>query len=228
MYYLQSRYYNPEWGRFINADALGGQVGSLLSHNIFAYCQNNVANMGDPSGFMMVCMSDYGGISKPSTNKNITLKAAVASSIAAGDKIFEKIADCTIKTGKKLFNYITDLGHGSELYTETLAETNPIGAGIKKIGKIAGLASIAYSGTTVINDIIKGEYYSAVLDIASFVIGVGIGIGVTAITGALITISTPALLAGFIGVIGFGATVGLSMGVDYFIDKSKNKYYGRQ
>jgi RHS repeat-associated core domain len=24
LYYLNSRYYNPEWGRFINADALGG------------------------------------------------------------------------------------------------------------------------------------------------------------------------------------------------------------
>nr|WP_242876302.1 hypothetical protein [Desulfosporosinus hippei] len=23
---MQSRYYSPEWGRFINADALGGKV----------------------------------------------------------------------------------------------------------------------------------------------------------------------------------------------------------
>lgn len=29
-YYLQSRYYNPEWGRFLNADALGGSIGELL------------------------------------------------------------------------------------------------------------------------------------------------------------------------------------------------------
>ncbi|MCB8817703.1 hypothetical protein [Desulfosporosinus shakirovi] len=36
MYYLQSRYYSPEWGRFINAYALGGKVGDLLSHNVFA------------------------------------------------------------------------------------------------------------------------------------------------------------------------------------------------
>lgn len=33
LYYLNSRYYNPEWGRFMNADALGGQVAELLSHN---------------------------------------------------------------------------------------------------------------------------------------------------------------------------------------------------
>jgi hypothetical protein len=50
LYYLQSRYYNPEWGRFINADSEGGNVGQLLSHNLFAYCMNNPVNMIDPSG----------------------------------------------------------------------------------------------------------------------------------------------------------------------------------
>jgi RHS repeat-associated protein len=50
LYYLQSRYYNPEWGRFINADAIGGKVGELLSHNIFAYCRNNPVNMLDVNG----------------------------------------------------------------------------------------------------------------------------------------------------------------------------------
>jgi RHS repeat-associated protein len=50
LYYLQSRYYNPEWGRFINADDLGGTVGELLSHNVFAYCGNNPINREDPDG----------------------------------------------------------------------------------------------------------------------------------------------------------------------------------
>ena len=51
LYYLNSRYYNPEWGRFINADAAGGTIGELLSHNVFAYCLNNPVNMEDPSGY---------------------------------------------------------------------------------------------------------------------------------------------------------------------------------
>jgi len=50
LYYLDSRYYNPEWGRFINSDNLGGKIGDLLSHNVFAYCKNNPVNMSDPSG----------------------------------------------------------------------------------------------------------------------------------------------------------------------------------
>jgi RHS repeat-associated protein len=50
LYYLQSRYYNADWGRFINADSLLGETGDLLSHNMFAYCKNNPVNMDDPDG----------------------------------------------------------------------------------------------------------------------------------------------------------------------------------
>ncbi|MDL2206933.1 RHS repeat-associated core domain-containing protein [Eubacteriales bacterium OttesenSCG-928-N13] len=49
-YYLRSRYYNPEWGRFINEDSTYGKRGELLSHNMFAYCQNDPMNSIDPSG----------------------------------------------------------------------------------------------------------------------------------------------------------------------------------
>ena len=52
LYYLQSRYYNPEVGRFINADAIAylGADGTLLSYNLFTYCKNNPAMGYDPTG----------------------------------------------------------------------------------------------------------------------------------------------------------------------------------
>ena len=50
LYYLNARYYNPEWGRFINADGALGATGELLSYNMFAYCFNNPVNLEDPSG----------------------------------------------------------------------------------------------------------------------------------------------------------------------------------
>ena len=50
LYYLQSRYYNPEWGRFLNADALVATGQGMLGNNMFAYCGNNPANMVDANG----------------------------------------------------------------------------------------------------------------------------------------------------------------------------------
>ncbi|MDP4147166.1 MAG: DNRLRE domain-containing protein [Bacillota bacterium] len=50
LYYLQSRYYNADWCRFINADGIVGQTGKLLDHNLFAYCGNNPIMRKDPAG----------------------------------------------------------------------------------------------------------------------------------------------------------------------------------
>ena len=54
LYYLQSRYYNPEWGRFINADALVSTGQGVLGNNMFAYCNNNPANCVDTTGLLPV------------------------------------------------------------------------------------------------------------------------------------------------------------------------------
>ncbi|MDO4364418.1 MAG: RHS repeat-associated core domain-containing protein, partial [Clostridia bacterium] len=52
LYYLQSRYYDPEVGRFINCDDVNyiGTTGSEISYNPFAYCENNPVNMFDHFG----------------------------------------------------------------------------------------------------------------------------------------------------------------------------------
>ncbi len=47
-YYLNSRYYNPEVGRFLNADAfVTTDITGALSANMFAYCENNPVNRAD-------------------------------------------------------------------------------------------------------------------------------------------------------------------------------------
>ena len=53
LYYLRSRYYDPEIGRFINADdtAYLGYDGTPLSLNLFAYCENNPVNDSDFTGY---------------------------------------------------------------------------------------------------------------------------------------------------------------------------------
>ena len=64
LYYLNQPYYNPKWGRFINADDYMGSTGGLLSHNVFAYCANNPVIHVDESGniFFTIIGGLIGGI----------------------------------------------------------------------------------------------------------------------------------------------------------------------
>ena len=71
LYYVSSRYYDPEIGRFINADAAIGQIGNVQGTNMFAYCFNNPVNMSDPTG------------NWPKLSTIFTVVAAAAVAVAA-------------------------------------------------------------------------------------------------------------------------------------------------
>ena len=49
-YYLNSRYYDPAVGRFINPDAAIGQVGNIKGNNMFTYALNNPVMYSDITG----------------------------------------------------------------------------------------------------------------------------------------------------------------------------------
>ena len=62
LYYLQSRYYSAEIGRFINADSTDylGATGTVLSFNLFSYCENNPINDTDSNGYFPVKFMAFG------------------------------------------------------------------------------------------------------------------------------------------------------------------------
>lgn len=51
MYYLQSRYYMPRFGRFISPDKLFVAGDPITGANMYAYCGNNPVNYSDPTGY---------------------------------------------------------------------------------------------------------------------------------------------------------------------------------
>lgn len=50
LYYLNSRYYNPRWGRFINADNYISTDSGPLGDNMYLYCNNNPISYVDSDG----------------------------------------------------------------------------------------------------------------------------------------------------------------------------------
>ena len=58
LYYLGSRYYNPEWGRFLNADGYVSTGQGFIGNNMFAYCLNNPVSMADEDGLRAVYYAD--------------------------------------------------------------------------------------------------------------------------------------------------------------------------
>lgn len=84
LYYLRSRYYNPEWGRFVNADGLVGDCGNILGHNMFAYCANNPVKNYDPTGLLHMESAGFTVISVPASiqlNKSVRKVKSTSSSI---------------------------------------------------------------------------------------------------------------------------------------------------
>lgn len=64
LYYLQSRYYDPETGRFLNADDVDliGFNESILSYNAYSYCENDPINENDTMGYSIETVLDVASI----------------------------------------------------------------------------------------------------------------------------------------------------------------------
>ena len=85
MYYCQTRYYVPEWGRWLNADhASFLQFDNINGMNLFAYCGNSPVMYADPRGEFVFGISVLigaliggifgaieGGISAKATGRNV-------------------------------------------------------------------------------------------------------------------------------------------------------------
>ena len=135
-YYLQSRYYNPTWGRFISADnfsVMGATPTSLTDKNLFSYCDNNPINRTDDDGEFW----------------HIIAGAAIGGVIGAVSKIVTNAID-----GKE------DIWDGVLVAGLTGAASGALAAtGVGLVGQIAGGAAIAMAGNATQQgiDILQGD-----------------------------------------------------------------------
>ena len=141
MYYLQSRYYDPNVGRFINGDeaAVMALMDNSICDNLFTYCCNNPILLYDRSGFAIETVFDVVSaiwslidlISKPSWLNlgfflwdlaSIIVPFLPGSYVAKGGKIVVKVA-----------SKIDDFADGTKFLTNSYKKLKKLFKGIKNI-----------------------------------------------------------------------------------------------
>ena len=158
LYYLQSRYYDPFTGRFLNADdtAFIGVSGTVLSGNLFAYCENNPVNHIDNYGYVKINIKWL--------SYAVDAILWLIPALYAVSKIWKsvsKTASKLVSFGKKLISVGKTLFKrlDNRLYCAFAKEsTYRI---VKTIGKLAGIISIISSPGSIVQyliDILDGKW----------------------------------------------------------------------
>ena len=134
LYYLQTRYYDPDTGRFISAD---GQLnGSVLGYNMFTYCGNNPVNKSDPDGKLGQWISILSkGIQSGLKQLSHIIKQSVHNSVTRINKRVSATPPIEIPDIVKLEFSITSTSsvgeaEGTYVFTDT-GSINASGVGVK-------------------------------------------------------------------------------------------------
>ena len=157
LYYLQSRYYDPETGRFINADDVSYlDPQSIHGLNLYAYCLNNPVMYVDPSGHFLdwildiisIAWSAYDFIKTPSWEN----AGWLALDIVLGILPFIPSIGKGINGLTKVDDFV-DIGKGISRLDD-VHDTIVIGNGMDRVRDAAKLHNATfYAGFTPLNDL---------------------------------------------------------------------------
>jgi len=101
-YYVSSRYYDPEVGRWINADdAIAGVGGDIRGYNLFAYCMNDPVNMSDHTGHWPQWIKNAASAVVNAVKKAVTVVAnTVKSAVSSASNILKASSNSLPKKGE--------------------------------------------------------------------------------------------------------------------------------
>lgn len=140
MYYCQSRYYVPDWGRFIQADTLEYlDPESINGLNLYAYCGNDPVNKYDPTGHFGI----WALVAITAASMLIGGTAQLVSNAMAG------------KTGSELWRGVAGAAVGAGVNALALCLAMPTGGASLFIA--AGASAIAQTGVDTLETVIRGE-----------------------------------------------------------------------
>lgn len=179
-YYVCSRYYDPEIGRFMNSDdSITLAFGSgKMGHNLLGYCENNPVNNKDVSGYIAAnivgaaigaIIGVVGGVFlgnwladvlKLSGWKRGVFVAAVAALVgAAAGAIGYFIGPYVAKIATKLGHYVLELLKKGKIAFQKLS--NSVKSSIRALGKcacfVAGTLVLTEKGLVPIEEIVSGD-----------------------------------------------------------------------
>ena len=139
-YWMQTRFYCPQWSRFINADSLFVAGCYLTATNMYAYANGNPVMMVDPSGESAV-WNFFRRNWLP-----ITIGAAVLVGIAAITTVIVVAGAVIIGGGILLAVALPGLGIGGLLTSALGAVANIFAAGFAAVGTAGAVIVAAIAG----------------------------------------------------------------------------------
>jgi len=141
LYYVSSRYYDPETCRFINADSQLNIGEGVLGCNMYTYCLNNPVNGYDPCG---TCFHrwDFWNDCDKCGGKNLGTKIGDAASAVGGAVVSagKAVGNAVVSAGKAVGNAVVTAGQAignaaAAAWDWTKGAAQTAWGGIKTAGK---------------------------------------------------------------------------------------------
>ena len=109
LYYLRSRYYHPQRGRFINSDETLGDTTNILAHNVYAYCGCNPIVFTDQSG-KLFGLSLMTLVTTAVVGAIVGAGAQIVTNIVTGEEWHKGVIGAAV--GGAVYNTVSILSYG--------------------------------------------------------------------------------------------------------------------